>query len=88
MDTEPKLLPVWQDWLKAVILLGMGVYFVFLVTSGNLVNYINIERVEWVAYVGRGCSWRSADGAPGSFYGVRKRSTTATRASRLRLCSL
>jgi uncharacterized repeat protein (TIGR03943 family) len=51
-EPEPKALPLWQDWLKALILLGMGFYFVFLITSRSLVNYINVERVEWVAYAG------------------------------------
>ena len=41
----------WQDWLKAAILLGMGIYFVALISTGKLSNYINL-RFAWLAYVG------------------------------------
>ena len=41
----------WQDWLKALILLGLGVYFSLLIITGNLTNYINI-RFAWLAYIG------------------------------------
>lgn len=39
-----------QEWIKAFILLGMGVYFVVLILSGNLNNYINM-RFAWLSYL-------------------------------------
>ena len=42
------------DWVKLLILLGMGVYLTQLIISGNLSNYIN-QRFAWLAYVGAGC---------------------------------
>lgn len=40
----------WQHWLRTVVLFGMGVYLVFLIISGSLLNYINI-RFAWLTYV-------------------------------------
>lgn len=37
-------------WLKTVILLALGAYFAYNITSGNLTNYIN-ERFAWLSYV-------------------------------------
>lgn len=37
-------------WAKSVLLLGMGVFFIYSITSGNLTNYIN-ERFAWLSYV-------------------------------------
>lgn len=37
-------------WLKAALLLGLGVYFAYNILSGNLSNYINI-RFAWLSYV-------------------------------------
>ncbi|MDX2139478.1 MAG: TIGR03943 family protein [Chloroflexota bacterium] len=37
-------------WAKAVLLLAMGLYFVWVIASGNLPNYIN-ERFAWLSYV-------------------------------------
>lgn len=39
-----------QAWLKTAILLGLGLYFVYNIVSGNLTNYINI-RFAWLSYV-------------------------------------
>lgn len=39
-----------QRWLKAGLLLGLGVYFTVLIVTGSLNNYINI-RFVWLAYV-------------------------------------
>ena len=36
------------DWSKALILLGLGGYFAWLIFSGNLSNYINL-RYAWLA---------------------------------------
>ncbi|MGJ3238629.1 MAG: TIGR03943 family putative permease subunit [Anaerolineae bacterium] len=53
MIQEIKLQPqsqASQEWTKALILLGLGVYFIFLIISGNLINYINL-RFAWLSYV-------------------------------------
>lgn len=42
-----------REWLKAGILLAMAIYFVVLILSGNLSNYINI-RFMWLTYVAAG----------------------------------
>lgn len=42
-----------REWLKASILLAMGVYFVYLISSGNLTNYIN-TRFAWLSVVAAG----------------------------------
>ncbi|MBK8020222.1 MAG: TIGR03943 family protein [Chloroflexi bacterium] len=39
-----------QLWLKAAILLGLGLYFVYNILTGNLTNYINL-RFAWLSYV-------------------------------------
>lgn len=39
-----------QDWLKTGLLIGLGVYFVYIIISGNLSNYIN-ARFMWLSYV-------------------------------------
>lgn len=41
----------WRILSKTIILLGMGIYFLVLIVTGNLTNYINL-RFAWVAYVG------------------------------------
>ncbi|MCY3781018.1 MAG: TIGR03943 family protein [Chloroflexi bacterium] len=38
-------------WAKTALLLGMGLYFSWLIISGNLSNYIN-QRFAWLAVVG------------------------------------
>lgn len=42
-------LPV-QEWLKTALLVGLGLYFVYIIISGNLTNYINV-RFAWLSYV-------------------------------------
>lgn len=37
-------------WVKAGLLLGMGLYFLITILTGNLTNYIN-ERFAWLSYV-------------------------------------
>jgi uncharacterized repeat protein (TIGR03943 family) len=39
-----------QQWLRVVILAGLGTYFTYNIVSGNLANYIN-ERFVWLSYV-------------------------------------
>src|SRR5690606_11429421 len=39
-----------QGWLKTGLLLGLGLYFVYNIVSGNLTNYINV-RFAWLSYV-------------------------------------
>lgn len=39
-----------QGWLKTALLLGLAVYFVYNILSGNLTNYIN-QRFSWLSYV-------------------------------------
>src|SRR6185503_5423654 len=39
-----------QEWAKAALLLALGVYFVYVIASGNLANYIN-ARFAWLSYV-------------------------------------
>lgn len=39
-----------QDWLKVILLVGLGTYFIYNILSGNLNNYINI-RFAWLSYV-------------------------------------
>lgn len=39
-----------QLWIKTAILLGLGIYFVYNILSGNLTNYVN-ERFAWLSYV-------------------------------------
>lgn len=37
-------------WIKAALLLGMGLYFLITILSGNMTNYIN-ERFTWLSYI-------------------------------------
>jgi putative membrane protein len=40
----------WQEWLKTILLLGMALYFLVLIFTGKLSNYINL-RFAWLSYV-------------------------------------
>jgi uncharacterized repeat protein (TIGR03943 family) len=42
--------PPLREWIKTALLLGLGLYFVYNIVSGNLTNYINI-RFAWLSYV-------------------------------------
>jgi len=42
-----------REWLKTFILLAMGVYFIVLIVTGNLTNYINL-RFAWLSHVAAG----------------------------------
>ena len=37
-------------WIKALLLIGLGVYFVYNIASGNILNYVN-ARFAWLSYV-------------------------------------
>ncbi|NWF70179.1 MAG: TIGR03943 family protein [Chloroflexi bacterium] len=39
-----------QAWVKTGLLLGLALYFLYNIVSGNLTNYINI-RFSWLAYI-------------------------------------
>jgi uncharacterized repeat protein (TIGR03943 family) len=39
-----------QLWGKALLLIGLGVYFVYNIASGNILNYVN-ARFAWLSYV-------------------------------------
>ncbi len=39
-----------QAWLKTALLLGLGLYFLYNILSGNLANYIN-ARFAWLSYL-------------------------------------
>ena len=39
-----------QAWIKAALLLGLGVYFAWIIITGNVANYISI-RFAWLSYV-------------------------------------
>jgi uncharacterized repeat protein (TIGR03943 family) len=39
-----------QAWAKAVLLIGLCLYFAWVIASGNLANYIN-ARFAWLSYV-------------------------------------
>lgn len=43
-------IPMWRDWCKAFVLLGMSVYLIILIVSGSLSNYINL-RFQWLSYL-------------------------------------
>lgn len=45
--------PPYTDWLKSLLLLGLGGYFLYIIASGNLSNYINI-RFAWLSYLAAG----------------------------------
>ena len=36
--------------LKAIVLLGLGLYFVYIIISGSLAHYVNL-RFGWLSYV-------------------------------------
>jgi uncharacterized repeat protein (TIGR03943 family) len=40
-------------WAKSVVLVGLGIFFIYSIASGNLTNYIN-ERFAWLSYVAAG----------------------------------
>lgn len=40
-------------WAKSVVLVGLGIFFIYSIVSGNLTNYIN-ERFAWLSYVAAG----------------------------------
>jgi uncharacterized repeat protein (TIGR03943 family) len=40
----------WQLWVKTALLIGLGLYFVALILSGSLANYIN-QRFAWLSWV-------------------------------------
>ncbi len=39
-----------QLWFKALLMIGLGIYFVFNIVSGNIMNYVN-ARFAWLSYV-------------------------------------
>ncbi len=39
-----------QLWIKALLLIGLGIYFVYNIASGNILNYVN-ARFAWLSYV-------------------------------------
>ncbi|MCC6615485.1 MAG: TIGR03943 family protein [Anaerolineae bacterium] len=39
-----------QAWIKAALLVGLGVYFIWIIVTGNVTNYIN-TRFAWLSYV-------------------------------------
>jgi uncharacterized repeat protein (TIGR03943 family) len=39
-----------HGWVKTALLLGLGLYFVYNIASGNLTNYISV-RFAWLSYV-------------------------------------
>jgi uncharacterized repeat protein (TIGR03943 family) len=44
---------VLKSWAKSVLLVGLALYFVYNILSGNLTNYIN-QRFSWLSYVAVG----------------------------------
>lgn len=50
IDIEPRS---WQQLAKTIILLGLGIYFVYNIASGQLTNYIN-TRFMWLSWVAAG----------------------------------
>ncbi len=48
--TPAKMRGDLRGWLKTGLLFGLGFYFVYVIASGNLANYIN-ERFAWLSYV-------------------------------------
>ncbi len=40
-------------WAKSLVLIALGVFFIYSIASGNLTNYIN-ERFAWLSYVAAG----------------------------------
>lgn len=47
---HPHAKPGVRDWLRALILIGLGLYFTYNIVSGSLTNYIN-ERFVWLSYI-------------------------------------
>ncbi len=39
-----------QLWFKALLLIGLGLYFVYNIATGNILNYVN-ARFAWLSYV-------------------------------------
>ena len=39
-----------QLWTKALLMIGLGIYFVYNIASGNILNYVN-ARFAWLSYV-------------------------------------
>ncbi len=39
-----------QEWLRTALLFGLGLYFAYIIVTGNLTNYVNM-RFAWLAYV-------------------------------------
>lgn len=39
-----------RGWIKTGLLIGLGLYFVYIIATGSLANYIN-ERFAWLSYV-------------------------------------
>lgn len=39
-----------QEWLKTAVLLGLGIYFVVLILTNSLTNYINAS-LTWLSYM-------------------------------------
>lgn len=39
-----------QQWVKVALLIGLGIYLVYNIASGNITNYVN-ERFAWLSYV-------------------------------------
>lgn len=50
-DTSQSAYPHKRDWVKAGLLLALGVYFVLLLLTGAINNYIN-QRFQWLVIVG------------------------------------
>lgn len=42
-----------QLWVKALLMIGLGVYFIYNIASGSITNYVN-ERFAWLSYVAAG----------------------------------
>jgi putative membrane protein len=43
----------YTAWAKVALLLALGAYFIYVIASGNLPNYINV-RFAWLSYVAAG----------------------------------
>jgi len=40
----------WPERLKSLVLIGLGLYFVYIIIGGTLANYVNL-RFGWLSYV-------------------------------------
>jgi putative membrane protein len=49
-ENRPPSRALGQAWVKTFLLLALGAYFVYVIASGNLANYINV-RFAWLSYV-------------------------------------